>query len=134
MDNDRSAANIQKHFEQVRGKWDGEIIYARDQVTSLDRKRLIDRKIPFVVPGNQIYLPMLGIDLREHFRRIRDEVTRFSPATQAAVLLLLNNPKARTYDSKKLADQLGYSKMTASRILNELNIEDLGIIRLEHAV
>ena len=130
-DADRSAANIQKHLEQVRGKWEGEIIYARDQVTSLDRRRLIERKVPFMVPGNQMYLPMLGIDLREHFRQLRHEVITFSPATQAAILLLLTDPTPRTYDARELADRLGYSKMTASRILNELKSEDVHVIGFE---
>ncbi|MEK6247577.1 MAG: hypothetical protein N2C12_05310 [Planctomycetales bacterium] len=128
---DRTAATIRKHIEQVQRKWDSIIIYVRHGTTSDERRRLIEHKIPFMVPGNQMYLPMLGIDLREHFRRFRDEVTTFAPATQAAILLLLNDPKPRGYDTKELAGRLGYSKMTASRILNELKIKGLGIIRLE---
>lgn len=128
---DRSAATIQKHIEQVRGKWNGEIIYARDQVTSLERKRLIERKIPFVVPGNQMYLPMLGIDLREHFRRLRKEVVKFSPAAQATFLLLLVDQPGHSYDAQEVADRLGYSKMTASRSMNELKAAKLGVIIIE---
>lgn len=131
QDAERSAATIQKHFEQVRGKWNGEIIYAREQVTSLERKRLIERKIPFIVPGNQMYLPMFGIDLREHFRRLRQEVVKFSPATQATLLLLLTNEPGRSYDSPEVADRLGYSKMTASRSLNELKTAKVGAVTIE---
>jgi hypothetical protein len=39
-----------------------------------------------VVPGNQMYLPMVGVDFRERFRRPIEAPTQFSPATQATVL------------------------------------------------
>ncbi len=29
----------------------------------------IAQKVPFIVPGNQLYLPDLGLDLREYFRQ-----------------------------------------------------------------
>ncbi len=128
---DRSAAAIRKHIQQVQPKWEGDIIYVRNTANSDERRRLIEQKIPFVVPGNQMYLPTLGIDLREHFRRVHGEVTMFSPAAQAAILLLLTDAEPHTYDAQQLADRLDYSKMTASRTLNELKSEDLGIIQLE---
>jgi hypothetical protein len=30
---------------------------------------LIEQKVSFIVPGNQLYLPDLGLDLREYFRQ-----------------------------------------------------------------
>ena len=62
---EQSPATVRKHMNQVQAKWDGEIVYVRARVTAYNRKRLIEHKLPFVVPGNQMYLPMLGIDLRE---------------------------------------------------------------------
>ena len=38
-------------------------------MASYERKRLIEQKVPSIVPGNQLYLPDLGLDLREYFRR-----------------------------------------------------------------
>lgn len=125
---DRSAANIEKHFRQVREKWDGEVLYARAQVSAVDRKRLVDRHIPFLVPGNQMYLPMLGIDFREHFRQVHKQPLTMSPATQAAILLLLTTDNRDVYDAQKLAKRLQYSKMTASRTLNELLATDLEVV------
>jgi hypothetical protein len=87
---EQTPANIRKQMLQVREKWDGEVIYLRSSISAYNRKRLIEQKVPFVVPGNQMYLPMLGIDLREHFRQIRTGVPiKFSPSTQALVLHVL---------------------------------------------
>ena len=40
-------------------------IYVTGALASYERRRLIEQKVPFIVPGNQLYLPDLGIDLRE---------------------------------------------------------------------
>ena len=140
QDSHRSAANIQKHLLQLRDKWEGEVIYSRLNVSSLERKRLVERKIPFVIPGNQMYLPMLGIDFREYFRQLHDEVEKFSPATTAALLLIFNEPSANSYDASELTSRLEYSSMTMSRSLNELKNANIDVItlsgrtrRLEHS-
>ena len=62
-------AAIRKHIFEVQKRWDGEVVYVAAGIDSARRKQLIDQKVPFVVPGNQVYLPMLGIDLREHFKK-----------------------------------------------------------------
>lgn len=131
QDTERSAATVQKHFTKIREKWDGEVIYSRIQISSLDRKRLIERKIPFIIPGNQMYLPMLGIDLREYFRQLHDDVDKFSPATSATLLLLFNENDSREYEASELADKLSYSTMTMSRSLNELLNSDLNVVTVE---
>ena len=78
-----------------------------------------------------MYLPMFGIDLREHFRRRHHHVEKFSPATQATLLLLLTDQSDRSYDSQELANRLGYSKMTASRSMNELRAVNVNAVTIE---
>jgi hypothetical protein len=125
----RTAATVRKHITQVKDKWIGDVIYVRTAANSDERRRLVEQRVPFIVPGNQMYLPMLGLDFREHFRRVQEETSTFSPATQAAVILLLTNTVREVYDTEKLADRLQYSKMTASRILNELRSAEIGVVK-----
>jgi len=120
-----AAATIRKHMDQVRLKWDGEIIYVRGQVAAYQRKRLIEQKVPFIVPGNQMYLPVLGIDLREHFRRLQQTPPTFSPATQVVVLNALLCDEDRVFTPAELAKRLGYTRMTMTRAFNELAAMDL---------
>ena len=120
-DEERSPATVHKHMDQVREKWD-EVIYVRDRITAYNRKRLIEHNVPFVVPGNQLYFPMLAIDLREYFRQKRTRTNKFSPATQALVLHWIyanNGDKARATPTEQ-AKILGYSKMTMTRAFNEV--------------
>jgi DNA-binding MarR family transcriptional regulator len=127
-----AAASIRKHVDHVRSKWAGEIVYVRGQVVAYQRKRLIEQKVPFIVPGNQMYLPMLGIDLREHFRGARRVSPALSPATPVVVLHALLRNGERTYRLAELAEQLGYSKMTMTRAFNELDAVGLAHVSVRN--
>lgn len=64
-------AEIAKHVAQVQGVFDGIVAYAAPQMSSHQRARLIAHGVAFAVPGNQLYLPQLATDLREHYRAKR---------------------------------------------------------------
>lgn len=128
---EQTPATIQKHMSQVRKKWQEEIIYVQQKVTAYNRKRLIQHKIPFVVPLNQMYLPFLGIDLREHFKSIRKTEVSFSPSTQVVVLYYLSQNRQFRLTPKALANELDYSIMTMTRALDELDGAGLGTIATE---
>lgn len=126
---EQSPATVRKHMDQVQGKWDGEIVYVRVRVTAYNRKRLIEHKLPFIVPGNQMYLPMLGIDLREHFKKLRSETVKFSPSTQALVIhMLLRGTAEKIVTPAEMTQCLGYSAMTMTRAFDELERTGLGEI------
>lgn len=87
-----------------------------------ERRNLIQQKVPFLVPGNQLYLPPLGIDLREYFLRSRIKHNdAFSPSTQALFIwFMLNQPVGDEWQPSTAAVALGYSAMTAGRAMVEL--------------
>ena len=117
---EQSPATVRKHMDMLQTKQHADLIYVRAQVTAYNRKRLIEQKVPFIVPGNQMYLPMLAIDLREHFRRIREESPTFSPSTQVVVLYALLRESGRVLIPAEMAPLLGYSAMTMTRAFDEL--------------
>lgn len=120
-------AALRKHVDLVQSTQDIPVIYVRSRITAYNRKRLIEHKVPFIVPGNQMYLPMLAIDLREHFRRVRSGVSKFSPATQSVVIHALVQEKNEGFTPSTLAAQLGFSAMTVSRAFDELEAAGLGL-------
>jgi len=98
---------------------------------SYERKRLIDQKVPFIVPGNQLYLPTLGLDLREYFRKTAARVVEpFSPATQALLIAaLLRAPWQAEWQPGPMLEALGYSVMTTSRAIRELTAAEIATVR-----
>jgi hypothetical protein len=101
-------------------------------LASYERKRLVSQQVNFIVPGNQLYLPGLGIDLREYFRRRaeRADDEAISPSTQALLLTaLLQTPWHSLINPTAIASTLGYTAMTASRAVRELTETDIGMLR-----
>ncbi len=124
---EESPATIRKHVEHAEAKCDRAIIYVRGWITAYNRQRLIQLRVPFVVPGNQMYLPALGIDLRERMRRAPAGRTRFRPSTQGTFIRALLDERHEVPPAADLAQQLGYSAMTLSRAFDEL--ESAGLAR-----
>lgn len=118
---------ISKHYKQIQKICDYSIIYAQSILSSYNRKRLVEHNIPFIIPGNQMYLPHLGIDLREHFRKLHSKTAKsFSPASQAVVLYALVRQTSENLTSSHLVEKLEYSLMTINRAFAELKAAQIG--------
>lgn len=127
---EQTPAVIGKHLDQVRSRGRFEAVYVRHAVTSYNRKRLIEQKAPFIVPGNQLYLPIMGIDLRERLKQLREKKPVFSPSTQALILHVLWRKETGSVTPADIAHRLGYSPMTMTRAFDELETVGIG----EHSV
>lgn len=118
--------DIAKQVDLVRRATDRIAIYAPEAMTSRNRSRLIGQAIPFVVPGNQLYIPELALDLREHFRSIKSAKSEtLTPAAQALLFYHILASGGHDLTPKSLAQQLGYSAMTISRAFDDLVSHDL---------
>jgi hypothetical protein len=117
-----SLANIRTQIEKIRELTGLPVLYVTGALASYERKRLIDQKVPFVVPGNQLYLPDLGVDLREYFRKpVAQLQSEISPAAQAMLIaVLLDKPWRGEWEPAEVLGRLGYTAMTASRASREL--------------
>lgn len=122
---ERTPANIRKDWEQIRSRYNLEGVYVAKAIMSYNRKRLVEQRMPFVVPGNQMYLPTLGIDLREHFNQLRKKKEILSPSTQALILYVIYQKVTGVIKPAEIAKSLGYAAMTMTRAFDEL--EEAGI-------
>jgi len=123
---EQAAAVVRKHMAQVQAKWPAQVVYVRARLTPYNRRRLVEQKVPFVVPGNQMYLPMLGVDFRERFKRLLTVPHRFSPATQAMVIHWLLKGTDEQLTPVHMSQLLDYSTMTMTRAFNELEAAEMG--------
>jgi hypothetical protein len=115
-------ASVRGHLEKIQGVAGCPVVYVKAGLASYERRHLIKQKVPFIVPSNQLYLPDLGIDLREHFRgREPAADAGLSPATQAVIIAaLLRTPWQAEWQPAPSISALGYTAMTASRVVKEL--------------
>lgn len=117
---------VRKHLDIIAAKRGADVVHVRSRISAYNRKRLVEERIAFVVPGNQLYLPMLGIDLREHFRRARHGGQTFHPSTQATLIYALLRDPNEIHMPRALASRLEYTAMTMTRAFDELESAGIG--------
>lgn len=123
---EETPATIRKHLAQAKEKAGRTVVYVRDGVTSYNRRRLIEHRIPFIVPGRQMYLPPLGLDLRERFDQKRRPGDAIGPSTQAILIhILLRGLDDSPVTAVHLKPRLRYSPITLSRAFDELEAAGL---------
>jgi DNA-binding transcriptional regulator YhcF (GntR family) len=126
-DSDQSVSSIEKHIGKIQEKWPGLVAYVTEEIAAPARNKLIEKRIPFLVPENQLFLPMIGIDLRERFKASKPGKPEFSPATQVLILDSLYSPGEPMYSVSDSAKRLDYSAMTISRAFDELERAKIGV-------
>jgi len=97
------------------------------------RGRLVARRLPFMVPGQQLFWPELGAAVRKRAanRLVRPLSDSLKPATQLLVLLMLNGRLKGETTARALAPSLGYTPMTLSRALDEIAQHSLAKVTRE---
>lgn len=123
-------ARFEKHLVRLQEAGTGTDGYCliAPALPSYVRQRLLERLIPFVVPGRQVSWPALGAVLAvgTGHGRLPEAGERVMPATQVVVLYALNCGVTASVTPKALTKRLGYTAMTMSRALDEIEAHDLG--------
>jgi DNA-binding MarR family transcriptional regulator len=123
--------HMRKILADVSQEVEGYCLIARD-LPSYIRQRLVERHISFVVPGRQLYWPELGLLVQSRKNKIAPvPVAKVSPATQAVLICALVGTMPSPSTPKTLAEKLGYSTMTMSRALDEIEANKLGRVERE---
>ena len=123
---EKSPATIKREVEGVRYKFNIQVIYVCEGVSSSKRSRLIEQKVSFIVPGNQMYLPLLRLDLRENFRVAFKPKALLSPSAQAFLLYVLYHKEITQFTILKTAASMGAATMTMKHNFDELEFFGIG--------
>jgi DNA-binding MarR family transcriptional regulator len=129
-ESDIKPARINKQlniFKEITGL---EPVIILSRITAVLRKWFIQYKIAFIVPENHLYIPALMLELKDFFpRKSNNTIKKVLPATQVVLLSDMYNKLPRPVTAVELGDLFGYTKMTMSRVVDEL--ERLGIAVVE---
>lgn len=124
-------AALAKHWSLVRDVIGNRtVVILTDAISFHNRQRLISHRVPFLVPGNQLFVPDLAIDLREYFRaEPRETSTKLTPAAQVLVLAAILGEPINGLSPSRLGERLDYSSMSIGRVFDELNSLELADVR-----
>ena len=105
------------------------VIYG-DKYTRYGRERMIELGIPFFFGKDNMYLPFLGIAFGKQKMLQLPETEMFSPLTQKMILLAIYE-KWEKMSTKEICEKMEVSRITAARILTELQALGLPLVVLE---
>ena len=91
-------------------------------------KKMIENKTAFVVPGEQISLPFLVMQIKKVKPHISRSFQKFVPMTQLIFLYMLYSDED-TFSQRIIADALHISPMSAVRGMNDL--QSLGLLSFD---
>lgn len=121
-----SPAAFEKHLRRLPEDVGKAYIVLAEELPAYVRYRLVRRGVPFVVPGVQLYWPELGLAVRARRARApRMALEQVGPATQAAIIAALRGVVFDGSAAQDVADRLGYTQMTMTRVFDELEAAGL---------
>lgn len=120
---------LKKQGEQLKHFLQSTTIFVFDRIESWERKRLIEKKVAFVQPNKQIYVPEILLQLNDVLGNVsREKKTVSENLSYTAQLTILYHIEITSLEKKsfqEIAEVLEYSAMTASRVIKELHSFDL---------
>ena len=125
-----SPGEYEKQEQLLRPHVKAPVVFVLDAIDSITRQRLVQKGIPFIVPGTQCFLPGALVDFRERFpRKGGTGREKLSPAAQLVLLYHLQRQRLDGLPLKEIAGKLHYSNMTLSKVKDEL--EEAGLCEVQ---
>lgn len=117
-----TADELARHVQMVRDKTNTQtVVLVFETLTPARRLGLMKRRLAFLVPGAQLYVPEALMDLRERAPRAPvHDVETFSPTSQLIVLGALLRREVEAPSATALATRYGVATMSVSRAFDEL--------------
>lgn len=96
-----------------------------ENLTSLQRKNLIESNIPFVSASQQVFLPFWGCFFLERFKAKPHIAEKMAPGTQAVFLYLYYMHDIGSVNLTNISKALNISKATCTRAITDLEVSEL---------
>ncbi|MDB4582391.1 hypothetical protein N9164_04505 [Draconibacterium sp.] len=126
-----SIAQTEKQLRNLKKLFNKTVVLILDHVVSYNRSRLIKKKVNFIVPGKQLFLPEMLVDLKDGDKKRRSfkEKQKLIPSAQVMVLYqILGLSELWDIEQKpfkEIALKLNYSPMAISKAVDNLQAIDL---------
>lgn len=121
-----NVSSFEKEMQEIEKYAEMSVILWLDVVSTYQRNALVKNGIPFIVPNSQIFVPELGMSLKEFCAGKREKVEKISAAAQFVLLYFIYQKKHEEKSQSKIAEYLNMSAMNVSRAVQEL--QELGLV------
>lgn len=119
-----------KYYKRLKNLTGKECVLYYEKMSEYSRNRLLDDGIPFIWVGHQIYMPFIGLWLKENEARDLNKCDQISFLAQKLLLMAIYE----CWDNvtvTKAAEKLQVSKMSITRVFDELESLSVPILHKE---
>lgn len=126
-----SIQQTERQVRQIRKILNQMVVVVLENVPAYNRKRLIEKGINFIVPGKQLYLPELLMDLRETYThpKAKQKNEKLLPSAQFLLIyhIIHRNQhwKLEEHPFKEIAQKLAYTPMAITNAIENLKYHQL---------
>lgn len=124
-ENEFTPDQLSKHRDITTQQLNVPIVFVFNRIASYNRKRYIDRKINFIVPNNQLFIPELMMDFRKTNEFVVIQPKEVSPMAQLVLLYHLQKEDLSGKTIKHIAEIFGSSYLKMNRAINNLKSLEL---------
>jgi AcrR family transcriptional regulator len=121
---------LRKQCGQLKKLTGLDCVLCLEGVRIYTKEKMLSEGIPFVIAGQQVYMPFLGIALAQNVIREIPKKNRLSFSTQKLLLTAIYQNWTQL-TLTEVAKTLGISKMTVTRYFDELQALGLPMIKNE---
>lgn len=126
-----SIMQAEKHIDLLKNIFQRNMVLVIPELSAINRKRLIEKGINFIVPGKHLYLPDLLIDLRENFThpKASGKKEKLLPSAQLLVIYYILHRDGKweieQHSFKEIAEKLGYTAMAITKAIENLKYHEI---------
>lgn len=110
---------LQKQIKMLKRYTDLRVVLVFKAISRYKRRQLIISRVPFLIENGQMYLPFMGLDLKDDLKADEQEQEKFTALMQLVYLMFLYAPEMKM-TATELANRLECSAMQAVRALSGL--------------
>jgi hypothetical protein len=104
------------------------IVFVFDKIVSYNLKRFVQKGINFIIPGKQLFIPALMMDLRKMPEKLPQKAEHLIPVAQFLLLYHLQKELLNGFTTQQLVDKFSQTYLTTNRGVK--NLEEMGLCHL----
>ena len=122
-----SPKEYRNQVDQMRAHLGKSVVLVLPEVSASVRNRLVEMRVPFIVPKTQLFLPEIWIDLQEKYPRMSGgrKDKPFTPTAQLMLLYHLQCQNIGTFTGEDLSNLLGFTPAMISKCREEFEQKGL---------
>ncbi|RMD52232.1 hypothetical protein D6827_00435 [Candidatus Parcubacteria bacterium] len=117
-----------KQVRQIEETCNLPVVLVLEPIEAYNRKRLIKKQVAFIIPGKQMFIPQLLIDLKEFRYATKKKQDTVQPAAQCLLFYHLLKENVEAMNFKMIAERINYTQMTITRAAIDLAEREICVI------